>query len=79
VVGRQNADIADILQLRDVATATTFWLSMGYNCSCMIASDTPFDYRVDFRRQAIQWRHSRDQGSKGRCQFWDCISCKWIL
>jgi len=30
VVGRQNADIADTLQLRDVAMATTFWLSMGY-------------------------------------------------
>jgi len=32
VVGRQNADIADIadtLHLRDVAMATTFWLSMG--------------------------------------------------
>jgi len=23
--------------------ATTFWLSMGYNFSCMIASDTLFD------------------------------------
>jgi len=39
MVGRQNADIADTLQLREVATATTFWLSMGYNFSCMIASD----------------------------------------
>jgi len=29
VVGRQNADIADTLQLRDVAMATIFWLSMG--------------------------------------------------
>ena len=35
MVGRQNADIADTLQLRDVAMATTFWLSMGYNFSCM--------------------------------------------
>jgi len=26
VVGQQNADIADTLQLRDVAMATTFWL-----------------------------------------------------
>jgi len=28
------------------------------------------------------WRHSRDRGSTGRChdnQFWDYISCKWIL
>ena len=30
MVGRQNAD-ADTLQLRDVAMATTFWLSMGIN------------------------------------------------
>ena len=43
MVGRQNADIADTLQLRDVAMATTVWLSMGYNLSCMIASDTLFD------------------------------------
>jgi len=35
VVGRQNADIADTLHLRDVAVATTFWLSMGYNVGCM--------------------------------------------
>jgi len=48
VVGRQNADIADTLQLRDVAMATTFWLSMGYNFSCMIASDTLFDSRGGF-------------------------------
>ena len=40
MVGRQNADT---LQLRDVAVATTFWLSMGYNFSCMTASDTLFD------------------------------------
>ena len=48
MVGRQNADIADTLQLRDVAIATTFWLSMGYNFSCMIASDTLFDSRGGF-------------------------------
>jgi len=45
VVGRQNADIANILHLRDVAMATTFWLSMGYNFGCMIASDTMLDSR----------------------------------
>ena len=28
MVGRQNADIADTLNLRDIATATTFWLSV---------------------------------------------------
>jgi len=48
VVGRQNADIADTLQLRDVTMATTFWLSMGYNFSCMIASETLFDRRGGF-------------------------------
>jgi len=48
VVGRQNADIADTLQLRDVAMATTFWLSMGSNFSCMTASDTLFDSRGGF-------------------------------
>jgi len=34
--------------LRDVAMATTFWLSVGYNFCCMIASDTLFVSRVDF-------------------------------
>jgi len=29
--------------LRDVAMATTFWLSMGYNFCCVIASGTIFD------------------------------------
>ena len=48
MVGRQNADIADTPQLRDVAMATTFWLSMGYNFSCMTASDTLFDSRGGF-------------------------------
>ena len=31
MVGRQNADIADALHLRDVAMVTIFWPSMGYN------------------------------------------------
>ena len=48
MVGRQNADIADTLQLRDVAMTTTFWLPMGYNFSCMTASDTLFDSRGGF-------------------------------
>jgi len=43
VVGRQDADIVDTLQLRDVATATAFWLLMGYNFRCMTASDSVFD------------------------------------
>jgi len=48
VVSQQNADIANTLQLRDVAMATTFWLLMGYNFSCVIASDMLFDYRGGF-------------------------------
>ena len=28
MVGRQNADVADTLHLRDVAMATMFWLSI---------------------------------------------------
>jgi len=48
VVDRQNADIADTLQLRDIAMATSFWLSMGYNFGCVIASDTLFDSRGGF-------------------------------
>jgi len=34
--------------LRDVAMATTFCLSMGYNFGCMIASNTLFDFRGGF-------------------------------
>jgi len=52
VVGRQNADIADTTQLRDVAMRTTCWLSMGYNFGCMIASDTLFDSRDGFSRSS---------------------------
>jgi len=48
VVGRQNADIADTVPLREVAMGTTFWLSVVYNFSCMIASNTLFDYRGGF-------------------------------
>ena len=43
MVGRQNADIADMHIQGNVAMATSFWLSMGYNFGCMIASDTLFD------------------------------------
>jgi len=48
VVGRQNADIADILHVRDGAMATTFWLSMGYNFGCVIANGTIFDSRCEY-------------------------------
>ena len=34
--------------LRDIATATNFWLSMGYNFGCMTSSDTPFDSTGEF-------------------------------
>jgi len=43
VVGRQIADIADVLHLRDVTMATTFWLSFGYEFSCVIPIGTIFD------------------------------------
>jgi len=36
---------------------TPFCLSMGYNFSCMIASDTLFNSRVGFRDQAWPMRH----------------------
>jgi len=42
---RQNANIADTLHLRDVAMAASFWLLMGYDFGCMIASDTLFNSR----------------------------------
>jgi len=45
---RQNADIADILHLRDDAMATPFCLLMGYNFGCMIVSNTLFDSRGGF-------------------------------
>ena len=48
MVGRQNADIADTLHLRDLAMATTLCLSVGYNFGCMIASDMLFDSRGGF-------------------------------
>jgi len=54
VVGRQKADIADTLHLRNVAMATTFWLSMGYNFGCMTARYTLFDSRGGFRGQAMR-------------------------
>jgi len=48
VVSRQNADTANTLYLRNIAMATTFWLSMSYNFGCMITSDTLFDSRGGF-------------------------------
>ena len=43
MIGQQNADIADTLQIKGDARAGMFWLSMGYNFGCMIASDMLFD------------------------------------
>ena len=34
--------------LRDVAMATIFWLSIGYNFGCVIASDMMLDSRGGF-------------------------------
>ena len=53
MVERQNADTADTLRLGDVAMATTFWLSMGYNFGCVIASDTLFTARAMLALQAL--------------------------
>jgi len=47
---RQNRDIADTLQLREVVTATTFWLPIGYDFGFMITSDMLFDSRGEFLR-----------------------------
>ena len=62
MVGRQNADIADTLQLRDIATATTFWLSMGYNFSRMRANDTLFDYRGGFSGSSYPIKTAKIEG-----------------
>ena len=60
--GRQNAYIADTLQLRNVAMATTFWLSMVYNFSCMIASDTLFDSRGGFLGTSYPMKTAKIEG-----------------
>ena len=41
--------------LGDAAMATNFWLSMGYNFGCVIASDTLFDSRGGFMGHAIRY------------------------
>ena len=48
MVGRQNADIADSPQLRSVAMATIYWLSIGYNFDCMVANGMLFDSWGEF-------------------------------
>jgi len=48
VVSQQNADIADTLQLRDVATQTIFvFLYMG----CTLAPPGEYDWTVRVRRR----------------------------
>jgi len=54
VISRQNTDIVDTLQLREVTMATTFWLPIGYNIGCVTASDSLFDSKVGFRGQALR-------------------------
>ena len=53
MVGRQNADIVDTLHLREVAMATTFWLSMGYNFGCMILGGGFLGSSYPMKTQAI--------------------------
>jgi len=43
IFNNNNNNNNNTLHLRDVAMATTLWLLMGYNCGCMIASDTLFN------------------------------------
>jgi len=45
----KNAVFCDYAEkMHRMTMAATFWLSMGYNFGCMIASDTPFDTRGGF-------------------------------
>jgi len=62
VVGRQNADIADTPPLRDVAMATTFRHSMGYNFSCTTASDLLFGSRGGFSGTSYPMKTAEIEG-----------------
>ena len=68
--------------LRDVAMSTIFWLSMGYNFGCVIASSTMFNSGGGFSGSSYPMKiHSRDRVSKGRChgnQFWDANCYNWL-
>ena len=61
--------------LRDVAMATTFWLSIGYNFGCVIASGTIFDSGSRFSGVKLCDEVTAElRGSKRRChgnQVWD--------
>ena len=62
MVDQQNADIADTLKIRDVAMATTFWLSMNYNFSCVTASDTLFDSMGGFSGTSYPMKTAEIEG-----------------
>ena len=51
---QQNADIADTLHLMDIAMATTFCLSVGYNFGGMIVATRCLILGLGFRGQAIR-------------------------
>ena len=60
--------------LRDVSTATNFWLLMGSSSGCVIASDTLFDSRGGFSGVKLSDEKSPDRMFKGHChgnRFWD--------
>jgi len=76
VVDRQNAHISDTLSLREVAMATTFWLSMGYNFSSMIASDTLFDFRGGFSETSYPMETAEIEGLRDvdmATNFWTTL------
>ena len=56
MVDQQNADIDDTMHIWDVAVATSFWLSMGYNFGCVIAISTLFDSRGGFSGSSCTMR-----------------------
>ena len=54
--------------------ATSFWLSIGYNFGCMIASYTLFDSRGGFLGSSYPMKTCRFRGSKGHCDS----NCFWL-
>ena len=47
--------------LKNVAMAIIFWLSMGYNFGCMIASDMLFDSRGGFSGSSYPMKKLSDE------------------
>jgi len=69
--------------LRDVAMANIFWLSMGYNFGCVIASGTIFDTRG----WVFGVKLSDEDIAEIKClrvvamvtnQFWDANCYNWL-